>query len=427
MSDDAPAAVQAGLVRGHQLLHQGRYAEAEHYYLRALAADPRHDAALHGLALARLHREGCEPAALEAVDQALACAPNEPVYHATRARVLVHLERAADALAAADAAVALDPACVYAHSARAVALLARQDWAAAEQAARAALALDPDDPAAANQLATALRLQGRLQENAEQIRGMLARDPENAYTHASAGWQSLQAGDRAQAETHFLEALRLDPELEYAREGLLECFRARSPAYRLYLAYCFRMARLSRNARWGIMLGAYVAYRFIARLAVSTGNPLLALLVFAYATFALWSHFAVPVGNLLVLADRRARHALRGFERAEALAAGLPMVLALLLFVANIGLHAWPVTCVAATLAGVSLPLRYAISTRRTAGRWAFGAIAAFILAVGLALIAGLDRLPALEPVLLPAVVAAGVLFLAAQLLANLDALYRRR
>ena len=423
-----PPGAEASLVRAQQLLQQGRLPEAEHCYLQALSAMPRHPDALHGLALCRLGREDQYAGALEAVDQALACDPNEPVYHATRARVLIHLERNDEALAAADTAIGLDPTCTYAYTARAAACFARQKWAEAEHAARAALAFDPDDSVAANQLATALRLQGRLDENAAQIRGMLARDPEDAYTHASAGWQALQAGNRAQAEQHFLEALRLDPGMEYAREGLLESFRARSPVYRIYLAYCFRMAQLSPQARWGVIIGAYVLYRFASRMARQSGNPLLALIVFAYVVFALWSHFAVPIGNLLVLRDRKARHALRAFERAEALGTGLPMVLAAGLFLVNLGVHSEVLTLVAITVAGVALPLRYVISNARAAGRWVFGAIAGYILGVDLlVLLAPAAWEKSLGPLLGPAFVLAALLFLAAQFLAGLPSLYRRK
>ncbi len=45
----------------------------------------------------------------------------------------------------------------------------------------------------------------------------LANDPENALTHANQGWALLHRGDHERALEHFREALRIDPELEWAR------------------------------------------------------------------------------------------------------------------------------------------------------------------------------------------------------------------
>jgi len=58
---------------------------------------------------------------------------------------------------------------------------------------------------------------GRREAAAATIGAALAKDPQNAHTHANQGWALLHHGDHARRLEHFREALRLDPELDWAR------------------------------------------------------------------------------------------------------------------------------------------------------------------------------------------------------------------
>ncbi|HWB61536.1 MAG TPA: tetratricopeptide repeat protein, partial [Chthoniobacteraceae bacterium] len=248
--------------RGLLLRQQRRYAEAEGFFRDALAQNPNDSFALMQLASCQLQMENRERDALQSIDRAIALEPNEAAYHGMRSCVLSSLDRGAEALKAADAGIELDPTSSFVFTARAQALLHLEKWSDAEAAARQALFLDADNSSAANQLAQALRLQNKMDENAGQIAGMLMRDPEDARTHGSAGWSALQRGNHREAARHFVEALRLDPESEYARHGLMESFRARSPLYRAYLAYGFWMQKIGGRMRMAVILGLVVAVNF---------------------------------------------------------------------------------------------------------------------------------------------------------------------
>ncbi len=271
---------------------------------------------------------------MQSIDRALAIEPNESGYHGMRAFILNALDRKADALKAADAGIELDPHSSFVFTARAQVLLHMEKWRDAEAAARQALALDADNSSAANQLAQALRLQNKMTENAGQIAGMLARDPEDASTHCSAGWAALQRGERRVAEQHFMEALRLDPESEYARQGLLNSFRARSPFYRAYLAYSFWMEKMGRRThgrdprpggRHQFFQCAF--YRPDGARGHRSGRGAF------YGLFVFWVWVARGVGNFILLFDRTARYALRRGEKIQAwlvggaISVGVPLLL----------------------------------------------------------------------------------------------------
>jgi tetratricopeptide (TPR) repeat protein len=245
-----------------------------------------------------------------------------------------------------------------------------RDWAKAECAAREALAIDPDRSGAANLLAQALRMQNKTAENDAQIAALLERDPEDESTHCNAGWTALHRGDHRAAEIHFREALRLDPAFDAAREGLLTSFRARSRFYRVYLAYCMRMAQLKEGAQWAVVIGMYVVYRIVRQLAHAV-SPALAIGVAAlYFLFVLWGFIANPVGNLILLFDRFARHALRRDETIEAIIVGGSIVAGLLLVAIGLAFGAGMALLAGGALVVAAFPLSMVFTNRSRVGVW---------------------------------------------------------
>ena len=374
MSDGTASASEQ---RGSILFDQGRYHEAESYFRQALAQDPNDACTLSKLALCEL-RQDRAAVALDTIRRAIALAPEAASLHALQAFIQVELGKPADALKSVDAALALDPESDDAFVAQAAAYIGRREWAKAEAAARGALEINPDHPGAANQLAHALRLQNRLHESGDQIAYMLAQDPEDADTHAAAGWTALQRGDRKQAEQHFLEALRLEPGSEAAREGLKEAFRAKSPIYRAYLNYCFFMQRFTEGKQWAIIIGLFLVVKFAGLVL----GPFAGVVIIGYLLFVLWVHVARPIGNFQLVFDRFARHALDRRETIEAWVSGGGVLLGFPLFIVGIFAH-WPAATIpGATLVGAAFPFAYTF-TNITWGRWLFGAVGMVVIGTG--------------------------------------------
>jgi hypothetical protein len=164
----------------------------------------------------------------------------------------------------------------------------------------------------------------------------------------------LNRGDHRAAETHFREALRLNPSFEPAREGLLTSFRARSPIYRSYLNYCIWMSRLKGGARWAVVLGLYFGFRILGDVAEKFSPGLAIGIGVLYFVFVLWVYIADPVGNFILLFDRFARYALRTMEKVEAAVVGGSIIVGLASLIAGIALDFFP----AAILGGALVSLR---------------------------------------------------------------------
>ncbi len=405
--------------RGKVLIEQRRYADAERYFRQALANEPNDVESLYFLALSQLQQNRADDG-LQTIASGIALEPEASELHALKAGILSQLRKPKEAMAAAQTAVELAPDSDYALTARASVWAAKQEWRKAEEDARKALELNPENSGAANLLAHTLRLQNRQGETADQIAYMLSRDPEDADTQSAAGWAALQRGDHKAAETHFLEALRLEANNEAAREGLKEAFKARSPIYRLYLSYCFFMQRFTAGKQWLIIIGLIVGVR-VAR-AVLPPPLALAVIVF-YFLFVLWVHVARAVGNFQLSLDRFARHALSRAETWEAWCVGGGVILGLPLFVLGISLG-WEIPLIVGLgLVALSFPLAYVFTNQSHIGRWVFGGAAVVVacsaVAVLLPSVFGKDLSAGLGGIGLLAVVAV-------TWLANVPALNRR-
>jgi tetratricopeptide (TPR) repeat protein len=408
------------LLRGLQLKQLGRYADAESAFKEALAQEPNDAFALHHLAGCRWQMPERRRDALQTIDEAIAIEPNDADHHILRAFILCSLDRPKDALATARTALGLAPNDSRAFTAEAQAYLQMEDWALAEQSARQALSLDADNTSAANQLAQALRLQNKLDETDAHLAGMLARDPNDAFTHSNAGWAALHRGDRHSAENHFREALRIDPDFEHAREGLLTSFRARSPLYRGYLRYCFAMARLSRKARWAVILGLYFGVR-VAR-ALPYGSVVVAL----YFLFVLWVWVARPVGNAFLLFDSFARYALRKWEKLEAAVVAGCLVVGLAGLIASFAVQSEAFLFIGIGGIAAAFPLSLTFTNQARLGRWIFGGIGALgLVATALITISSVTPILPVEP-LADFFIGTCVACAATTWLGNVRALYQR-
>jgi tetratricopeptide (TPR) repeat protein len=365
-------------------VRQGRYREAESYLRIAIQNDPEDPQGFFFLATCLMHDPNTRPEALSMIDQALRLRPIRAVYHAQRANILILLSRTKEALIEVEQARSLAPDSPDSYVAESLVMLVLGKPQEAERSARQALALDAENEAAGDSLADALRMQGKLDESAAQIRGLLGRNPENPWTHSSAGMLALQRGEVRVAETHFLSALRIEPEHREAREGLLHTFRARSPLYRAYLKYSFMMEKLGRTGRGMVVIGLLILMQFANAAFVGRLAPIGIALVAFYFLFVLWIWVAKGVGNLFLLFDRFARIALRADEKAEALVVGGGVLMGLALFAIGLGVKQIGVIFSGLTLIAAAFPMSLFFTNRSKRGRFVFGLVGAFVYLGGL-------------------------------------------
>jgi tetratricopeptide (TPR) repeat protein len=210
--------------------------------------------------------------------------------------------------------------------------LVRHRWTDALRAADEGLALDPDDDVCLNNRAVALTKLGRHDEASRTLEGTLEKHPEDAFSHANRGWSLLHQNESKQAVIHFRESLRLNPNSEWAKEGLLEALRAKSWFYRRVLQVFLRLSRFPPKVQFGLIIGLVILVRFLDNVAERAPAiaPFLNLLIFGYIAFVAATWFAKHIANVLLLFNADGRMLL---DRTEKWVSGLCTALLLLTLV----------------------------------------------------------------------------------------------
>ena len=282
--------------RALALCDLGRLEDAEEALRDALREEPD-DPLAHGILALVLLDLDRDDEALQAASTTIALAPDFPLGHTARAQALLSLGRFDEAETSANEAIRLDPEDAGPWVLLAGACLGRQRWADAISAADKALSLDPESEMARGLRAVALAMAGEGPDWREAAEGTLAVAPDSALAHAFSGQAHLLRGGEREAADRFREALRLDPENEFAQAGLADALKAAHPLFRPFFRFFLWQERLSRGWKIAIIVGPLVAVRAIR----PTAGHHTALFI---GLFSLWILFlaatwmAVPIANL---------------------------------------------------------------------------------------------------------------------------------
>ncbi len=384
------------LQRALVLFEQNRFDLADREIRRELAQDPDNPMAHSFLALCLMQRDRNEESLAEA-DEGVRLAPDLAYGHYIRSRALQALSRLADAEAAVREAIRLDPSEADHFGLLASIEMGRRRWADALTTAEQGLALDPEHPGCTNLRAMALVQLGRKDEAATALGSALANDPENGLTHANQGWTYLHQGDHAKALEHFREALRLDPNLEWARIGIVEALKARFLIYRLMLKFFLWMGRQSSRAQWIVILGIIFGRSLLMELGDARPefkpyiNPILAL---SFA-FLMLTWIASPLFNLALRFNKFGRMALSREQTVESTWIGGCFLLAVGSFTAYLATGLEIALYVAGYFALLLLPLTMTFHQPSGKPRWIAAAFTGFLASLFPALISMLLMGPA--------------------------------
>jgi tetratricopeptide (TPR) repeat protein len=323
--------VNPHLPRAILLFQQSRHDMAAEELRQSLAAEPQdpYAHALLGLCLAR--QEKFNEATAKA-QQAIRLGPDFPFAYYALARIWYDRNYEKEALGAIKEALRLDPSQTNYYALLAQIHIREARWRDALDAAERGLQLDVEDVDCTNLRVIALVKLGRKSEAGTTIDAALRRNPDNAVSHANQGWTLLEKNQPKQALEHFREALRLDPQNEWARRGIIEALKARNFIYAVMLRYFLFMSRFSRRGQWGIILGAYFGNQILRGLAAANPSwaPWILPIRILYVVFALMTWIASPLFNLTLRLSRFGRMVLSRDQIIANNCIGLVLLLALL-------------------------------------------------------------------------------------------------
>jgi tetratricopeptide (TPR) repeat protein len=282
------------LERALALCDLGRLDDAEEALRKVLREDPD-DPVAHGiLALVLLDLDRADEA-LQAASTTIALAPDLSLGHTASAQALLSLGRFDDAEASANEAIRIDPEDPDPWVLLTAADLGRGRWPDALSAADKALSLEPESESARGLRAVALAMSkgADWQEAADQT---LAVAPDSALAHTFSAQAYLARGGEREAAERFREALRLDPESEFAQAGLADAMKASHPLFRPLFRFFLWQERLSRGWKIALTVGPLLLLRALRPAA--DHNPLVIGLIALWFLFVAVTWMSVPIANL---------------------------------------------------------------------------------------------------------------------------------
>lgn len=391
--------MEAVMRRVEILLDQRRFAEARGMLMQGLAEDPEHPL-LNAFLAYCLRMEDREKEALEPAQRAVSRAPEWPFVHYVLALVYEGLAKPQKALECIAQAISLDPHDPSLFGLQAAILFQTRKWHEAIAASERGLAIDPEHAQCRGILTAAKNQLGRHDEVEHLVNESLRKNPENAFAFANKGWSCLRQGDSKEAMRHFKEALRLEPELEWARQGALESLKSRNILYRWLLAFFFKMGTLPPQAQFGIMIGLFLLYRFVGAIGDSNPelHPYVTPLLFGYLAFCYATWVGTSLANCFLLFHPFGRLAMTREEKRNALVLAGILAAGVALVIAGLTKSIPELVNLGAILIMATLPLvGWQNATTPHGKRVGFGMLAA-ILGLG---VAGIFVLPALHAVAL--------------------------
>lgn len=301
--------------RAQLLLEQNRPKEAAEILTQLLSQDPNN---LHVLALlSETHLALNQPdKAKDIIENAIGLYPDVAMLHFIKAQAMADLGQFDKAEKSLTNATTLDPSDADYFALWAIIKNVRKQFTEALELSSRALELQPDNISALNAQSTALLKLDRKEESTKTIEGALKEDPNNPFTHANYGWSELENGNHKKALIHFQEALKNDPNMQFAQAGMMEALKARYFLYRVFLKYVFFMSNLTAKYQWAVIIGIYVGFRVLR--SISESNPALApfleplLIVMTIAAFSTW--ITTPLSNLFLRLNVYGKHLLNKSE-----------------------------------------------------------------------------------------------------------------
>ena len=306
------------------LMGTNRPEKAEEKIRQALSESPNNSEALAALAWSLIKQEKFSDA-LQPAQQAVAGDPDHPYYYFVLGYAWLFNNQPNKARETTQAALVLAPDSAGLYQLMAQIEFHERRWELALYNIEKGLEFEPNNDALINLRAMFLVKLNRTAEAGDTVDSALHQNPQNAYAHANKGWVKMEQGKYQEAQESFLEALRLDPSNEHAKDGLKESIKAKNLFYRVILRYFLWVNKLSSGNQWLVIIGAYVAFRIVRGVAESRPElqPLLTPIIVLYLIFVYSSWIASPISNLFLQLHPLGKHALTDDEKQGSNLAGL--------------------------------------------------------------------------------------------------------
>lgn len=345
------------LQRAQLLIQQSRFELAETELRQALVENPN-DSTAHALLAICFVESKKYNEATEAIQTAVSLAPDSSFNFYVASVVSDARNQLKKAESEIQQAISMDhtnPA-YFGHLASIK--LQQKKWQEGLTAAETGLEMDPENVTCTNLRAIAMVKLGRTEEAGATIQSALEKSPEDAHSHANMGWSLLEQGKPKEAMPHFREALRLEPNMEWARAGIVESMKSQYLIYRWMLGWFLFTAKLDSRTLMMILIGGYIGSNVASRMAANNPalQPFLLPLIVAYIGFVILTWVSIPMFNLLLRLNKFGRLVLSPEEKRTSTAVATCLLLAIAFVIVSFA-TGYDTFLVAALVCGLMMPI----------------------------------------------------------------------
>lgn len=286
------------------LIKQGRLSEAANFLTTHLTEFPNDSYAKFRYAQVLL-RQGETKKSRTITEQLLAERPDDPNFLNLSISQDVSDKQYEKAESKAELLIELMPQSSDAFLILAQIKLAQRNYDKAMTAVDQSLSLDAENISALNLRTTIAQILGESQ-SANSIETALELDPENPSTIASHAYDLLQQGKVKESLERYKYALQLEPTNYMARYGMQEALKSRFLPYRLFFKYKEFTGKLTAGGSWQFIIGIYIAYQVIRRIAAKSPGlePFLTPLIYIIAGLFLLTWIIDPLMNTYLLSNK---------------------------------------------------------------------------------------------------------------------------
>lgn len=301
--------------RGIQLFELGRFMDALPYLEKAIGEDSNKFESKYYLALSYFNIDEFEKSK-EITNSLLSENAENEYVHFLLSQIYFNQNNFEKALHYIDISINLNPTDADFFGQKSYIKLHKKQFEEALKLANDGLNLEPNNKLCLNARVQALTKLNRKDEATNTIENLLEKDPENAYSHANVGWSNLETGNNKKALEHFKEALSLDPNFDYAREGMSTALKSKNFFYNLYLKYALWIDKKSSKQQWIFIIGLYLVYRYSVKFISNTEYSFLIYpIVILYLFFALGTWIMESLSNSILIFDNYGKYLLNKDEK----------------------------------------------------------------------------------------------------------------
>jgi tetratricopeptide (TPR) repeat protein len=306
--------------RARLLLEQGRVNDAVKQIKNALEQDPDNDMALALYARCQFDQKNFD-GGIETLYKAIYIDPENSYYYYLIAFGYYRKDLNTQALEKLNQSIQLNPYFAESFGLMAYVYCDEKNFKLALEKANEGLAADPGNITCLNVRSIALNKMKQTDAAVETMEHALAQDPDNEFTHSTIGWNYLEKGNNKVAATHFREALRINPNMHNAKEGLKEALKSKIPPYKWLLQYSFWINNQGKKTRWIIPLALYFGVRILATAFNQSQRTesVAGIILGLYLVFVLTSWLINPVANFMLLFHKDGKYALNSTEKNSAI------------------------------------------------------------------------------------------------------------